>query len=937
MADPTRYERGYSFAGFQANAPKTPLPGQRVDVELSNLELSIDTVVDAITDIRRSDGRLKNGVVTQEALSPEISTGIAPAVDWTASTRYILGAVVFNGTAFYRSTIEHTSSGSFATDLAAEKWVKFADLSPVADEAAASRDEAVAAADTATTQAGIATGAAGTATTQAGIATTGAATATTQAGVATTQAGIATTKAGEAAASAAAAAATAATVINGFQTRVRYSAADGNLTNGQTVFTVPGGYDPNEAEVQRNGLTLVNGVDVDVTSGATFTLSSGVGASDVVVFKAFGVFNANSKADTPTAIAGTNDTKFVTPLGVTGNVGERLKERAALTPWDFRSLVTGGEVAAGQDDYPAFAALAAQYALGRAVAVPDLGSPYRTSLPLTFLPPADYNFKRRPPPAFKMDPSAVIRATAAMTHVLRFGSDASDYSGYLRGPVLNLGVIDGNNLADICLDLPFFVDGYFNADLRNAKKRYARFGVDTAPANSAGVKGVLQTDRDVEPWRVSVTGITNGSNPTMTISQFSGEPYRAWPVGERRVVSFAALPSGWSSLANKFVDVQIVSSTSVTLLNVDSTSFGTWSGTASAYLNMPWSPPRVISGVTNANPCVITFAAPHLATSGQTYEIHDIGGMPSIDGDYVVTVLSPTTVSVPINTTSTSTWGVYSAGLGKGYAALKEDLDDMLIGLYAENCSDVDDGECFIRGVRVGASHSLSGGYDGKKNQAHVWNLIEQGELLAAYRVGGDNRLGFVQIDGPFRWCFWAINGKNSSVGCSTNYGALAPYDGYACPVRVEAGATWRSFGDNWKSFSGSARLLKDASGPGTYECFGTEYSNMLLPVVQQFSYLPQAMVRFVSKGGSFGTKKASLNVATVTRNSASGDYIVSFNSPVSLDAIVSASVTGNGNFSIQEEISYGFRSLYERRFTVRYLDNTLLDPDEVSIIWYKV
>lgn len=75
MADPTKYEPGYSFTDFQASNPATPLPADEVDTELANIALASDRAVDAIKDIRRSDGKLKNGIVTPDSLSPGLKAG----------------------------------------------------------------------------------------------------------------------------------------------------------------------------------------------------------------------------------------------------------------------------------------------------------------------------------------------------------------------------------------------------------------------------------------------------------------------------------------------------------------------------------------------------------------------------------------------------------------------------------------------------------------------------------------------------------------------------------------------------------------------------------------------------------------------------------------------------------------------------------------------
>ena len=79
MSQPTRYERGYSFTGFQATTPNLPLPGNRLDGELENIETSLNAAISGINDIRRADGALKNGIVTKEALAVGLSTGVDPA------------------------------------------------------------------------------------------------------------------------------------------------------------------------------------------------------------------------------------------------------------------------------------------------------------------------------------------------------------------------------------------------------------------------------------------------------------------------------------------------------------------------------------------------------------------------------------------------------------------------------------------------------------------------------------------------------------------------------------------------------------------------------------------------------------------------------------------------------------------------------------------
>lgn len=76
MADPQKYTRDYSFTDYQASNPSAPLPGIQVDAELEDVEASIGEIVDALKDVRRSDGALKNGIVTVDSLDAQLQAGV---------------------------------------------------------------------------------------------------------------------------------------------------------------------------------------------------------------------------------------------------------------------------------------------------------------------------------------------------------------------------------------------------------------------------------------------------------------------------------------------------------------------------------------------------------------------------------------------------------------------------------------------------------------------------------------------------------------------------------------------------------------------------------------------------------------------------------------------------------------------------------------------
>lgn len=76
MPSPTPYNRTFSFTDFQGSNPSSPLPGSQVDNELENVEQSLNGAINAIKDIRRSDGALKNESVTIDSLHPTVRAGV---------------------------------------------------------------------------------------------------------------------------------------------------------------------------------------------------------------------------------------------------------------------------------------------------------------------------------------------------------------------------------------------------------------------------------------------------------------------------------------------------------------------------------------------------------------------------------------------------------------------------------------------------------------------------------------------------------------------------------------------------------------------------------------------------------------------------------------------------------------------------------------------
>jgi hypothetical protein len=111
--------------------------------------------------------------------------------------------------------------------------------------------------------------------------------------------------------------------VNGTSIRQSYTA-----TSGQTTFVVTGGYDATFADVYLNGVKLVNGVDVDVTSGTEVVLTTGAVAGDavdVVAYGAFEVANTYTVAQTDNLLddkVDTSDTNYYQKSNILGTVSQ---------------------------------------------------------------------------------------------------------------------------------------------------------------------------------------------------------------------------------------------------------------------------------------------------------------------------------------------------------------------------------------------------------------------------------------------------------------------------------------------------------------------------------------------------------------------------------------------------------------------------------------
>jgi hypothetical protein len=114
--------------GFQQSQGDNSFPWTQLDSDLAGLQESVGSLGTFVQSVMRSDGALKNGIVTYDSLAPALLTaGLAPATAWAMGTTYLLGISVTINSNLYRCLVPHTS-GVFATDLAAGDWVFVAAL-----------------------------------------------------------------------------------------------------------------------------------------------------------------------------------------------------------------------------------------------------------------------------------------------------------------------------------------------------------------------------------------------------------------------------------------------------------------------------------------------------------------------------------------------------------------------------------------------------------------------------------------------------------------------------------------------------------------------------------------------------------------------------------------------------------------------------------------
>ena len=128
MSQPTAYTRQYDFTGFSANYPSDQQPGVQIDAEFNAVKTTLDATLTNLALIQRDDGELANGSVGIAQAAADLIEYFSASTlwnirgAWASPVVYAINDVVTNSGSTYICAVSHTS-GTFATDLAAGKWV----------------------------------------------------------------------------------------------------------------------------------------------------------------------------------------------------------------------------------------------------------------------------------------------------------------------------------------------------------------------------------------------------------------------------------------------------------------------------------------------------------------------------------------------------------------------------------------------------------------------------------------------------------------------------------------------------------------------------------------------------------------------------------------------------------------------------------------------
>lgn len=131
MTQPTPYTPVTDFSADEVanTGGRSTVRTAALDAELANIETTLDGVLVNLSLVQRDDGEIRDARVKLHTLSTEVKALLSagqglPRGAWVTATAYALRDLVTQGASTYICCVAHTS-GVFATDLSAVKWLLF--------------------------------------------------------------------------------------------------------------------------------------------------------------------------------------------------------------------------------------------------------------------------------------------------------------------------------------------------------------------------------------------------------------------------------------------------------------------------------------------------------------------------------------------------------------------------------------------------------------------------------------------------------------------------------------------------------------------------------------------------------------------------------------------------------------------------------------------
>lgn len=128
MAQPTRFTITTDFSSEESGgvSGRSTVRTSALDGLFDAIKVTTDEICDNLALIQRDDGELLDGVVKVHTLASDVLALMGSATftvrgGWVTATGYEQGDIVLQNDIVYLCVTDHTS-GTFATDLAADKW-----------------------------------------------------------------------------------------------------------------------------------------------------------------------------------------------------------------------------------------------------------------------------------------------------------------------------------------------------------------------------------------------------------------------------------------------------------------------------------------------------------------------------------------------------------------------------------------------------------------------------------------------------------------------------------------------------------------------------------------------------------------------------------------------------------------------------------------------